>query len=222
MRQIRAHPAGEIRKICTIEPAGAARRRGLGWGVLSAFRRWPAAALLALSLAFGGADAVQADQTHPALDPLFRALKAAEDPRRIGAIEARIWRHWFLSGSAAVDEMFRRGGVALARGRLREAHAFFDAIVARRPDMAEGWNRRATARYLMGDYAGSIQDIAETLAREPRHFGALSGLGLCHLARGEKERALRAFRRALRHHPHMPAVKRHVERLRIALYGPEI
>ena len=186
------------------------------------FRRWPAALLLALSLALGGADAGRADQTHPELGALFRALKAADDPRRIGAIEARIWGHWFSSGSAAVDEMFRRGGIALGRGRLREALSLFDAIVARRPDMAEGWNRRATARYLMGDDAGAIQDIAETLAREPRHFGALSGLGLCHLARGEKERALQAFRQALRHHPHMPAVRRHVNRLRIELYGSEI
>lgn len=188
----------------------------------SVFRRWPAALLLALSLALGGADASRADQTHPELGTLFRALKAADDPRRIGAIEARIWRHWFSSGSAVVDEMFRRGGIALGRGRLREALSLFDAIVARRPDMAEGWNRRATARYLMGDDAGAIQDIAETLAREPRHFGALSGLGLCHLARGEKERALQAFRQALRHYPHMPAVRRHVNRLRIELYGSEI
>ena len=188
----------------------------------SALRRWPAALLLALSLALGATGGARADQTDPELDSLFQQLEAAESPRRIGEIEARIWGHWFNSGSPAVDDMFRRGGIALGTGRFRESLSIFNAIVERRPDLSEGWNRRATVRYLMGDYAGSIRDIAETLAREPRHFGALSGLGLCHLALGDKERALQAFQRALVHHPHMPSAKRQVERLRIEVHGPEI
>ncbi len=175
------------------------------------------ATALPLALAAAGAGA---DQNDPALDGLFEALARAAEPHRISEIEARIWHHWYSSGSPAVDRLFHRGNAALAAGQFRFAHAIFNEIVERRPDLSEGWNRRATARYLMGDYEGSIRDIDETLKRESRHFGALSGLGLCRLALGHESEALEAFEAALRLHPHMPSVKRHVERLRIEIYGP--
>ena len=179
-------------------------------------RRLPALAL-ALLIALGVAGAAPADQNDPALDGLFRDLKTAQTARQVRSIEAQIWSHWFSSGSAEIDEMFQAGSALLTTRRWEHAHAMFDKIVARRPDLSEGWNRRATVRYLMGDYEGSIADIDETLSREPRHFGALSGLGLCHLALGNQEEALAAFERALIRHPHMPGVKRNIEHLRTLL-----
>ncbi len=187
----------------------------------SRVRHWLPALVLTLLLALGDASVVRADQKHSELDELFRQLEAAQTLQKIGEIETRIWRHWYSSGSEATDEMFRRGDMALGTGRFRQSLVIFNEIIARRPDMSEGWNRRATLLYLMGDYEGSIRDIAETLAREPRHFGALSGLGLCHLKLGNKKEALQAFQQALVYHPHMPSAKREVERLRIEVYGPE-
>ena len=172
---------------------------------------------LALLLALGTAVPAAADQNDPALDGLFRDLKIAQDPQRVREIEARIWGHWFRTDSAEIDQLFQQGSALLAVRRLEVAHRMFDQIVVRRPDLSEGWNRRATVRYMMGDYEGSIADIDETLAREPRHFGALSGLGLCHLALDNPEEALTAFERALVHHPHMRQIRQRVDELRTQL-----
>ena len=186
-------------------------------------RLWRLPALaLALLLALGAAAPAPADQNDPALDGLFRDLKAAQGPQRVGEIEARIWQLWFSTGSEEMDRMLRAGDIALSTGRYNRSYALLNGVIERRPDLSEGWNRRATLRYLVGDYEGSIADIGETLAREPRHFGALSGLGLCHLALGNEEEALTAFERALIHNPHMRGVKRRVDRLRDRLGRREI
>ena len=184
-------------------------------------RRLPALAL-ALLLALGAAAPAPADQDDPALDGLFRDLKAAQGPQRVSEIEARIWQLWFSTGSEEMDQMLLAGNIALSTGRYNRSYALLNGVIERRPDLSEGWNRRATLRYLMGDYEGSIADIGETLEREPRHFGALSGLGLCHLALGNEEKALTAFERALIHNPHMRGVKRNVDRLREQLGRREI
>ena len=172
---------------------------------------------LALLLALGAAGTTLADQNDPALDGLFRDLKAAQSPQLVRQIESRIWGLWFETGSEKMDRMLQAGNIALSTGQYNRSYAILNGVIELRPDLSEGWNRRATLRYLMGDYEGSIADIAETLQREPRHFGALSGLGLCHLKLGNEEDALVAFERALVHNPHMSGVKRNVERLRILL-----
>ena len=175
------------------------------------------ALVLALLLAFGTAGTALADQNDPALDSLFRDLKAAQSPQLVRQIESRIWGLWFETGSEKMDRMLQAGDIALSTGQYNRSYAILNGVIELRPDLSEGWNRRATLRYVMGDYEGSIADIAETLKREPRHFGALSGLGLCHLKLGNEEEALVAFERALVHNPHMSGVKRNVERLRILL-----
>ena len=176
--------------------------------------------VLALLLALG--TTASADQNDPELDDLFRDLKAAQSPQQVRAIEMAIWGHWYSSGSEEIDEMLRQGDIALSTRRYDRSFVLLNEVIARRPDLSEGWNRRATLRYLIGDFEGSIADIDETLAREPRHFGALSGLGLCHLALGNDEDALSAFERALIHNPHMPVVKRRVQQLRNLLGRREI
>jgi len=98
-------------------------------------------------------------------------------------------------------------------GQLREAIAIFDEVVRRRPVFAEGWNKRATARYLAGDYRRSLADCDEVLRRNPQHFGALSGSGLIHVELAEYERALDDFRRALAVNPNMQGVRENVRAL---------
>jgi tetratricopeptide (TPR) repeat protein len=102
----------------------------------------------------------------------------------------------------------------MERRDLEEAEGIFAGIVARAPGFAEGWNKRATVRYLAGDYDGSIADCRETIARKPHHFGALSGQGLCHMALGQHREAAEMFRRTLAVHPHLEAARRN---LRLAL-----
>ncbi len=177
---------------------------------------------LALLLALGTAGTALTDQNDPALDGLFRDLKAAQSPQQVRQIESQIWFHWFDTGSEEMDRMLLAGDRALSTGRFNQSYAILNGVIEHRPDLSEGWNRRATLRYLMGDYEGSIADIDETLKREPRHFGALSGLGLCHGALGNEEEALAAFERALVHNPHMPGVNRRVEHLRDRLGRHEI
>ena len=176
-------------------------------------RRLPAL-VLALTLVLGSMGTALADQNDPALDGLFRDLKAAQSPQEVRRIEAQIWTLWFDTGSEQMDRMLLAGDRAMSAGRFDQSYAILNGVIEHRPDLSEGWNRRATLRYLMGDYDGSIADIGETLKREPRHFGALSGLGLCNIALGNEEEALDAFERALVHNPHMPGVQRRVKQLR--------
>jgi tetratricopeptide (TPR) repeat protein len=138
-----------------------------------------------------------------------------DDPARAARAEAALWEMWCRSGMAEVDRLLQRGVEAMERRELDEAIALFTRIIERAPDFAEGWNKRATVRYLAQDYAASIADCRETLARNPSHFGALSGQGLCHLARGEHRDAAALFRRALAVHPHLDAARAN---LRTALH----
>lgn len=150
------------------------------------------------------------------LDDLFEALGSADTPVEAAAIEQQIWTAWFdYAGPAeTVPQDMENGSIALRSGLVGLAERLFSRVIEADPQYAEGWNRRATVRYVMGDYAGSIADIAETLALEPRHFGALSGLGLCYLALGQPEQALAAFEAVLDVHPQSPSARQNVEALR--------
>ncbi|MBM3487315.1 MAG: tetratricopeptide repeat protein [Alphaproteobacteria bacterium] len=158
-------------------------------------------------------------QTDPGLDRLFDALRQASDESDAQAIEQAIWRRWIVSGNVFVDQFVALGLEAMAANAFGDALKVFDEVVKMAPDFAEGWNRRATVHYLLGNYDASAADIAETLAREPRHFGALSGLGLVELGRGREAEALAAFERALAVHPHLPGAKARIQLLREKLRG---
>ena len=112
---------------------------------------------------------------------------------------------WHESGREDVDRLMEAGIEEMGSGRLRESIATFARIVGLAPEFAEGWNKRATAYYLAGELDASIRDVERTLALEPRHFGALSGLGLIYLARDDELGALRAFEATLKVHPRAPA-----------------
>jgi tetratricopeptide (TPR) repeat protein len=131
------------------------------------------------------------------------AVLRGDDPARAAGAAAALWQMWHQSGEPRLDALLHQGIEAMQRRQLEEADGIFTRLIGAAPDFAEGWNKRATVRYLAKDYAGSIADCRETLARNPSHFGALSGQGLCHMALGEHRDAADLFRRALAVHPHL-------------------
>lgn len=160
-----------------------------------------------------------ADQNDRRLDGLFERLHATGDAAESRGIEQEIWRIWLESDDAVVDRLMRQGMAAMGLRRLELALERFDRIVERAPEFAEGWNKRATVHYLMGDLQASVLDIERTLDLEPRHFGALSGLGLIYDAIDEPRAALRSFEAALRLNPHLEGTRERIEALRRELRG---
>jgi tetratricopeptide (TPR) repeat protein len=134
------------------------------------------------------------------------ALKS-EDSELAATAEAILWRSWCCSGDAEIDRIFRAGVEAMQRQKLAEAEALFSRVVELKPEFAEGWNKRATVRYLRQNFTGSIADCQQTLAINPNHFGAASGQGLCHLSLSEYREAAICFRKALEIHPNLIAVR---------------
>ena len=118
-----------------------------------------------------------------------------------------LWQMWHRSGDARLDGLLREGIEAMERQDLPAADAMFTRLIDEAPAFAEGWKKRATVRYMAEDYAASIADCRETLARNPSHFGALSGQGLCHLMRGQFREAADLFRRTLAVHPHLGSAR---------------
>jgi tetratricopeptide (TPR) repeat protein len=133
-------------------------------------------------------------------------LKAG-DSALAATAEAMLWRAWCRSGDSETDRIFRLGVEAMQQEKLAEAENLFSRVIRLAPDFAEGWNKRATVRYMMQHFGDSIADCQETLARNPNHFGAASGQGLCHMSLGQHREAAACFRRALEIHPHLAAVR---------------
>ena len=148
---------------------------------------------------------VGADKTR-GLDFLFGALKVAPDETSAKHVEARIWAQWLQTPSDTAALLMMRSKAAMDAQQMDVALKLLDALVKLRPDWVEAWNRRATLYYLQNDYGHSLQDIQQVLIREPRHFGALAGLGMIMQDLGDNKRALDAFRQALAINPHMDKV----------------
>jgi tetratricopeptide (TPR) repeat protein len=145
---------------------------------------------------------VGADRTR-GLDFLFGALKAAPDQASAKHVEGRIWAQWTQTSSDTTMLLMTRAKTAIEKKQPEVALKLLDKVVKLKPDYVEGWNRRATIYYLQNEYAKSLGDIREVLAREPRHFGALAGLGMIMQELGDDKRALDAFRKALEINPHL-------------------
>jgi len=155
------------------------------------------------------------------LDKLFENLKATKSNADAKPIERKIWRLWLESGSDTIDLLMTRVMKAMEKKDYAAALDLLDRIVHLRPGYAEGWNKRATVHFLLGNHAKSVADIEQVLIREPRHFGAMSGLGLILQQLGREKKALKLFRMALKIHPHMPGPLKAVERLKDAVDGSE-
>jgi len=183
--------------------------------------RW-LAVILFVVVALGQAAGVLARQNDPRLDPLFDALLTTDDGPEAQTLERRIWDIWLESGDEKIDALMAIGTRAMGERKFKLALESFDAVIEADADYAEGWNKRATLYYLMGDYEASIADVQRTLALEPRHFGALSGMGLISAALEDEKAALDWYDQALAVNPHMPFIKLRAEILRAKLRGEAI
>jgi tetratricopeptide (TPR) repeat protein len=156
------------------------------------------------------------------LDQLFSRLKHERNEQAARLIAVQIGEAWAESGSANADLLMKWAGDAMKAKKYAVALDFLDQVVTLFPDYAEGWNRRATLHFMMDDYAKSMADIAETLKREPRHFGALSGMAGILESTGHEEEALEAYRRVLEIYPMMRSAQAEVTKLSDELTGEGI
>jgi len=156
------------------------------------------------------------------LDTLFGALKIAPDEASAKAIEDRIWAMWMVSGSDTCALLMSRSKAAIDDKDYDLAIKLLDAVITLKPDYVEAWNRRATVYYLKNDYGHSLADLREVLVREPRHFGALSGLGMILQEIGDDKDALKAYRKALEIDPHLEHIPDVVRTLSEKVEGRDI
>ena len=156
------------------------------------------------------------------LDFLFGALKVAPDEVSAKHIEDRIWALWLVSPSDTANLLMTRVKRAVETEKLDLAIRLLDEIIEIKPQFIEAWNRRATVFFLKKDYPSALADLRQVLAREPRHFGALSGLGMILQDIGDDKHALEAYRRALAIRPHLKGVADKIKSLTEKVEGREI
>jgi Flp pilus assembly protein TadD len=156
------------------------------------------------------------------LDDIFARLAASTDPDETNGLIVAIDRIYLESGSNTGDFLMARAIAALGTRNLDVAHTLLDRIVILQPDWAEAWNKRATVRFMQGDARGSMADIARVLALEPRHVGALTGMGMILEQSGFREEALRAYRRALEIAPQLASARTAADRVEAAIKGQSL
>ena len=154
-----------------------------------------------------------ADQNDPALDGLFERLAVTTSDEEASNITREIWQRWTANDDPNISQLMQIGIRGLSYSSYRRALQSFDQVIEMAPEFAEGWNRRATLYYHIKEYRRSIDDIKQTLRLEPRHFGAWSGLGLVSVAQDNYSGALAAFKKALSINPHLPNIRRYVQKL---------
>lgn len=156
------------------------------------------------------------------LDELFRQLAAASDPDEAKSIAAAIQTVWGRSGSDTADLLTARAMAAASAGKTDTALEILDHVVEIAPNWAEGWNRRATLRFLADDYDGSMADIDRTLALEPRHFGSLGGLATILKRTGFDKQALDVLRKVIDIYPQQPDIRKMVDKMSQDIDGRDI
>jgi tetratricopeptide (TPR) repeat protein len=130
------------------------------------------------------------------------------NPRVRVLATAALWEIWSRSGDAQVDALFAQGVKQMQASELQAALSTFTDIVQRKPEFAEGWNKRATVLFLLGEDEKSLSDCDEVLRRNPKHFGALSGAGQIHLKLDQPQKALDFLQRALEINPNLTGLQR--------------
>lgn len=159
----------------------------------------------------------RADQNDPRLDELFQALQQTSDQGLLVEVENRIWSIWYEHQDPEIPKLIVTGTDFMNRQFAQEAMAIFSGIIQQYPDYAEAWNKRATLHYLLGNLQASIQDIDRTLALEPRHFGALSGLGLVYMQQQNLVKARDTFEKLLQVHPNSISGQQNLEMVNEAI-----
>jgi tetratricopeptide (TPR) repeat protein len=148
------------------------------------------------------------------LDTLFAKLQTATDPMAIQSLEAAIWEQWVLVPDGPQRELMMRGIAEMQQRQLKQSVETFSKLIEIAPELSEAWNKRATAYWLLGNFPASLNDICETVKREPRHFGAYSGLGMIRAEMGEYPRAVAAFELAKKYNPHIVGIDDEIARLK--------
>jgi tetratricopeptide (TPR) repeat protein len=157
-----------------------------------------------------------------AMDDLFRRLGAASDPQEAKAVAETIRRLWMQTQSDTASLIMQRAMLASEARNYKVALTLLDRLVALEPNWAEAWNQRATVRFLNDDSEGSMADIDRVIKLEPRHFGALTGMGVILRRAGLDKRALEVFNKALELYPAQPDLRETVEKLGLQVNGRDI
>lgn len=156
----------------------------------------------------------QADQTATELNPLFDKLANAADGSEAVQLESKIWQYWLKAPDDDSAALMSQVVYAMQNGQLSLGIKLCDQLIDNAPEFAEAWNKRATLYYLTGNMQASVEDIRRTVELEPRHFGAISGLGLIFLQQGNYQNALDAFEQVLKISPQSNNTRRSIEQVR--------
>ena len=167
-----------------------------------------------LGMMLGANASAQNGGSNNMLDTLFAKLQTATDPMAIQSLEAAIWEQWTMVPEPQQRALMLRGIAEMQQQELQSAVITFSKLIEIAPDLPEAWNKRATVQWLLGNFPASLSDICETIKREPRHFGAYSGLGMIRAEMGEPGRAVAAFELAKKHNPHIVGIDAEIERLK--------
>eukprot|EP01037_Dinobryon_pediforme_P011985 gene11985-12074_t len=170
--------------------------------------------LLPVALLLLAAPQARADQTDPRLPQLFEDLKATDSDFEARALEAQIWQIWTTAPTEAASRLMAQGLRQMAEDDPEAALETFTRLTQSNPTFAEAWNKRATILYMLGRFQDSIEDIGQTLALEPHHFGALSGLAMCDAELHQTQNALNALLKALAVDPRLNGARQNIELLR--------
>lgn len=162
----------------------------------------------------------QADQNDMRLPELFESLKAAPDKQTAQQTATQIWEIWSeYPKNPAAEAQLATATLLMNNGRFAQSEDILNRLIAEHPDFAEAWNRRATLYFFQGRFEASRADIAQTILREPAHFGALSGLGLVEMHMGNFQAALDAYEQAVQLHPYLEGYDEITTNLRRSLGG---
>jgi tetratricopeptide (TPR) repeat protein len=168
--------------------------------------------LRACALALVGLMLATTAGSQTVLDALFDKLQTATDPTAVQALEQGIWEQWTMVPEPSHRQLMFRGIAEMQQQELQNAVVTFTKLIETAPQLSEAWNKRATVHWLLGNFPASIADICETVKREPRHFGAYSGLGMIRAQMGEHARAVAAFELARKWNPHIVGIDAEIAR----------
>ena len=156
---------------------------------------------------------LKADQNDARLEDLFKILSKTESDVQINEVTSSIWDIWHETNDPSIEADFYRGLESMRTGDLIMAVAFFTRVIDKNPNFAEGWNKRATVYYMLGKFDASMMDIHETLKLEPRHFGAMDGMGLIFIHLEQFDKAIDIYDRMLKIFPNNSSAKQKKEML---------
>ena len=156
---------------------------------------------------------LKADQNDARLEDLFKILSKTESDVQINAVTSSIWDIWHETNDPLIEADFYRGLESMRTGDLMMAVAFFTRVIDKNPNFAEGWNKRATVYYMLGKFDASMMDIHETLKLEPRHCGAMDGMGLIFIHLEQFDKAIDIYDQMLKIFPNNYSTKQKKEML---------